>query len=371
MHDDTVGALGEQAFTAYNLMLQNQGQNGSGRQTDGSDTQDEGGSGDNGQPAGTETQDETGSGDNGQTAGTETQEGSPTVTQTSDYDALDTDQQTDEQLLTDSLPYPIAQDFEQALQNASGTDGSGSSGDAESSQNGNAISGELEAEYQRLTETPLLELTLTELEAREQIELGKIKEVLDSEKEAELAKVESEAEREFIEKMYDRKYEMAATNIEDQFTSLREAFDEIELIEKTGDTKNMKLTYENQSPLMKANLIGEQTETRVLVSSQDVANLYNEIIDANYGSEGALWLVDYSLGMVTQGISDMIDFDFSPSRSTDVFGRSLYIEKGYSIKKVSRELSGNNAWTEIEFFIYDNDENEIYHDCYIYLTYTD
>ena len=229
---------------------------------------------------------------------------------------------------------------------------------------------EVEAEYQRLIETPLTELTLGELETRKQIELNLKKEELEHEKELELTKAESDAEREFIEKMYDRKYETATKKIEDQFDSCREAFDELELIEKIGDTSNYMLTYENQSPQHEAILTGEQTATIVLASSQDVAQAYDQISNANYGEQGALSLINKAAGIVTQGLSDMITLNFNPSRSTDVFGRSLYIEKGYKIETISRDFTEDDFyWVENDFFIYDKEGNEVYHDCFLQLSH--
>ena len=160
-------------------------------------------------------------------------------------------------------------------------------------------------------------------------------------------------------------------NIEDQFASCREAFDEIDKIEEIGDTSGIKLTYESQSPLNDAVITGERIDTVILVSSQDIAQAYNQISDANYGSKGGEFLLKYTLDFVSKGITSMIELNVNPNRSTDVFGRPLYIEKGYSIKEASREISSNNAWTEVEFFVYDRDQNEVYHDCYILVTYTD
>ena len=145
------------------------------------------------------------------------------------------------------------------------------------SLDGGKISEELEAEYQRIMNTPLSELNTRELEARKQIELSKIKNELDVMKEAEIAEALEEHKRLYItlyneKSQFEKDYiKMDGIETADQFAqkcleensyteNAMQKIDEMYDLQYKDEKKVLKEEYE---PYILAPAVREEIKERV------------------------------------------------------------------------------------------------------------
>ena len=248
-----------------------------------------------------------------------------------------------------------------------------------------------DAERNMLLGTSMSKLSMEDLASREALEIALITEGLEQWREEELNKISEDIEgfyRVMIEEDIDNQYEKQVAEgtkeINEKFYICREYVelglsDLYNLIyekdtlqgEQEVDTSIIEITYEAPSKLEKnkPTLHGEIVKSETLETVEDVNRAYVEIMSGRYNGidfiEGTQRIINLLSEINIVNLNDIIP---KKVQGCDAFGRLIYFEMGYRIVTKDRTFSiGDQYWNEIEYYIYNQNDKEVLHDCYITL----